>query len=71
MALSKTLGRQKILKMPIQSKTGLNTIIVTEVELDHCIFHMEFHTILKGFELCLPCLKLKFGGSGNLLDVLM
>ena len=57
MALSKTLGRQKILKMPIQSKTGLNTIIVTEVELDHCIFHMEFHTILKGFELCLPCLS--------------
>ena len=71
MALSKTLGRQKILKMPIQSKTGLNTIIVTEVELDHCIFHMEFHTILKGFELCLPCLSVKFGGTKNILDVLM
>jgi hypothetical protein len=71
MALSKTLGRQKILKMPIQSKTGLNTIIVTEVELDHCIFHMEFHTILQGFELCLPCLKRKFGETENLLDVLM
>ncbi len=53
MALSQALGRQKTLKMPIQSKTDLNTIIVTEVELDDCKFHMEFHTILQGFELCL------------------
>jgi len=52
MALSKALGRQKTLNMPNQSKTCLNTIIVTEVELDHCIFHMEFHAILQGFELC-------------------
>ena len=55
MALSKALGRQNTMDMPNQSKTCLNTIIVTEVELDHCIFHMEFHTILQEFEMCLPC----------------
>ncbi len=57
MALSKALGRKKTWNIPNQSKTCLNTTIVTEVELDHYIFHMEFHTILQDFELCVPRLN--------------
>ena len=46
-ALSKSLGRQITLSMPYESEACPNTIIVTEVELDHFIFHMEFNTILQ------------------------
>ena len=52
LAMSKALGRQIILSMPNESEECPNTIKVTEVELDHCIFHMEFHTILQESELC-------------------
>ena len=45
-------------------------MISTVSEFDHCIFHMESHNILQGFELCLPCLNLEFGRTANLLDVL-
>jgi len=31
-------------------------MIATVIELDHCLFHMEFHNILQGFELWLSCL---------------
>jgi len=44
-------------------------MITTVSELDHCIFHMEFHNILQGFELCLPCLLVKSGRTENLLGM--
>ena len=40
------------------------------IDLINIKFHMEFHTILQGFELCLPCLNMEFGLTENLLDVL-
>lgn len=46
--VSKVLGRQITLNMPIESKIFHNSIIVTQFELDRCIFLVEFHTILKG-----------------------
>jgi hypothetical protein len=45
-------------------------MITTVSEFDHCIFHMEFHNILQGYELCLACLKIKFGETENLLGVI-
>ena len=47
MALSKALVRQITLSMPYESEACPNTIVVTEVEIDHFKFHMEFHTILQ------------------------
>ena len=36
-----------------------------------CIMHTQIFNILQPFEFWVPCLNRKFGGSGNLLDVLM
>jgi hypothetical protein len=41
MALPNAVGRHITLSMPNESEACPDTIIVTEVELDHFIFHME------------------------------
>ena len=58
-ALSETVRRQKNFNMTNQSKPCLDTNIVAELELDDSAFHMEFHTILQGLELCLPDGKIR------------
>ena len=62
-ALSETVRRQKNFNMTNQSKPCLDTNIVAELELDHSAFHMEFHTILQGLELCLPDGEIRRGAK--------
>ena len=76
-ALFKAVRRQKKFNMTNQSKPCLDTNIVAELELDDSAFHMEFHTILQGLELCLPDGKIRrcakcFGCANEIcnLDIL-